>query len=212
MIKLSTLSISFLLLTSAHSQISPNAFILGGNFNYASVHYEYFQQDVTSHHLNMSVFAGKTIKQNTVIGIYLAGQPTSKVFVSPPSYAKSKGFEVGPFLRRYKNLSKDLNLFADIEVSYSYFKTAYEESADDFDHTTQSYKLSASPGISYKILKKVHVQAKVPDIFRIRYSRDKRVYELPNPDDYSTSIFEVNSSLTNIVSLGSIVLGFYFEL
>ena len=215
--KFYTLSFSLFLFISSFAQVSKKSLLLGGNINYSRMELVELPEISEQKWFNFSVFAGKAIKENTVLGINLNVTPLNKssyYSFTDTVTMRSKGFNAGPFLRRYKPLSKDLYLFVDLEANFGLYTSDIDNwpGNDDRKIKTWTSGLTVAPGISYKILKKLHAQAKIPDIFHIQYQEIKTNYKDAGIQDQTTEAFDLSSRLSNLVSLGSIVIGFYFEL
>ena len=217
MIKTFTL-ISFLAIAIvSEAQIPKKAVILGGNISYAEIGRSGLPRDENQKWFNISAFTGIAIRPNTIIGINANVTPLNRVHyytATDTAIMRGKGFSAGPFIRQYKSITRDLNLFIDLETSAGVQTSEMENSpgTGDWKSTAWNVGITAAPGISYRLFKQFHIQAKIPEILSIQYQRVNTDHDDPLITDQTIKAFDFSTRLSDLVSLGSVVIGFYFEL
>ena len=190
------LSCSFFL----HAQITKGAILLGGQIYYSATTYDYpFQKESKNNSANFNISAGKAFKENTVFGINFTYNPSS---VS--NYYNGNGlidatvrsYNFGVFYRQYKKLAKDLYFFAEFSVAYVTAKQIEKDTAGTTLETVMQSggKLGLTPGISYKIWNKLHLEILIPNIADVQ---DIKTSDQTHAYSSAQHQFLFNTSLNN---------------
>lgn len=206
----------FTLITSA--QIKKGSILLGGQIFYGDSRTDYkaplLDQKSKSAHFNIS--AGSALKENSVLGLLVAYSHTDFDHnYNGNSYTNIKsdryGFDV--FYRRYKKLVKDFYFFGELGAGYFGFnETDTETPTNNKTKYSQSgAELYLTPGISYRIYKKLQVELLVPQIAGMNYSVLKRTSPSNSSNDSKEKQFGVTTNL-NASPLSNLGLGFRFVL
>ncbi len=210
---LSALIFSFNLTTS--SQIKKSSLLLGGQISYSDIKTEYktAQPDQKNKYADFNISAGTALKENVVLGLSLGfGHTNLDYSYNGVSYINSKSdrYSFTVFYRQYKKLAKDFYFFGELGAGYigsnqtdtdipSNIKTKY---------TRSGVQLYLTPGISYRIYKKLQVELLIPQIGGINYS----VLNTKSPViDSKEDHFGFNTNL-NSSFLSNLALGFRFVL
>jgi hypothetical protein len=119
-------------------------------------------------------------------------------------------YSIGVFNRQYKKLAKDLYFFAESGAAYNNLKEVYTDSYSIKVGTLKQWgaQLNLTPGISYRIYKKLHLEITIPNIVLIQYFKTT---ESPKTANVTTKSFTYYSSL-NGNALSSLGVGFHFIL
>ncbi len=195
---------------TASAQIKKGSIYLGGDIS------AYSQKKDTSSNgpgyknnsIGFNISAGEFVKQNLVVGIY-AGYSHFGYNYNGFVYnrnQKGNNYNAGLFARKYKKLLKDFYFFG--EVGTGYFGSS-ETDIDMPGNVTTKYitnggDLHITPGISYRIYKKLNVELSVPRIFSVQYSVQKETSAGINATD---NRFSLNSNITSSF-LNSLGFGF----
>ena len=178
---LSTIIAIFNLTTSA--QIKKGSLLLGGQVSYADVksNYNTPQSDQKNKSAYFNVSVGTAFKENKVLGVSVSyGHFNSDYNYNGNSYTniKSDRYNFDVFYRQYKKLAKDFYLFGELGGGYfggnqtdtdipSNNKTKYTESGAE---------LYLTPGIAYRIYKKLQVELVIPQIAGTSYFSSKKKF------------------------------------
>lgn len=142
---------------------------------------------------------GYVIKTNNVIGLIAGYAPGSNNGV------KIRGKEIGIFYRGYKPLGNKFYFFGQADAKYAHSGYASGNRPLNFNNEANSVGLSFTPGISYEVLNKMHIELTLPNIFGIGRTESK----ISNNNEISSSSksFSANTSL-NGNTLNNLNLGF----
>ena len=181
MTKCFTLFIHFACLTAiANAQIEKRSTIIGGQVYYydSNIDYSTNQRSEKNRNTVFDVSAGKAFKRNDVFGVNLAYSPASTRNVyNGIEYVNTDvdAYNAGVFYRRYKSLAKDFYFFLESELSYLHSKQVNTDSVGANVYTSKQSGMAfvLTPGISYRIYKKLHLELLIPNIVTIRYTATK---------------------------------------
>jgi hypothetical protein len=204
--KSTTILLAFIAcITFAKAQITKNSVLLGGQIYYQDLKYDYSgitpaNQQVKSATFNVSV--GKAFKENSVFGVNLAYVPvlyTNYYNQGVPVDLDSKQYNIGIFNRQYKRLAKDFYFFAESGIGYSNIKQVYNDSDGVKQGSLKQWgaQLNLTPGISYRIWNKLHLEITIPNVILVQYL---------NTTDKSGSVPALEKSFVFSTSLNSTVL------
>lgn len=210
--KITILFISFFYCSLfASAQITKGSILLGGQINFSHSTLEQpiqgYKQKTNSG--NISLSGGKAIDDNSVIGLNLQfGSSNNYYNQSPSQRQKSTRYGAGIFYRKYKTLAKDFYFFLEGGLNYSYGKSNVKDSSgNELQKTAQSdVQLRLGPGISYKVLKNLHLEISLPQMFSIDYGESKNTEQL---NSYKSNGISFNSNL-NASALQNLAVGFRF--
>jgi hypothetical protein len=207
----------FNLTTSA--QIKKGSILLGGQifFDNQDANYTNTQNKQKNQVANFNISAGTALSENKVLGLsvtysHYINDYVSSGLVNYNSNSDSYNFDV--FYRVYKKLAKDFYFFG--EMGAGYFGSNQTDinvpgNTNKTKYRTSGAELYLTPGIAYRIYKKLHVELVIPQIAGTSYSVQKRNSLPVNLDDYKQNHFRFNTNL-NSSFLNNIGLGFKFVL
>ena len=180
---------------SASAQIKKGSVFLGGNFFYANQTHHGSDARYTS--VGLSPAIGKAIRDNVIAGIDIIyhNQQTTN-FDTSKSTDQSIG--AGLFIRKYMALGKGFYLFGQARAGGSYISVRNKMN-DRPDGKGYSVNLSAYPGISFEVNRKLHLEAGLANLFHLNYSQTS--FTPYNENKYKNSAFSVGTSLSNGTSL-----------
>lgn len=200
--KLHTLSfIAFLFITgAANAQINKGATFLGGDIggSFGSSKHDGAKVD-DWHNVFFSPVFGKAIRQNLILGGDLAfGFSESSVPSNPRT--KTTTYGAGIFLRKYGQLGKSgFSLFVQGRLGGAY--QTNKRLFIDNKFTQTSITLSAYPGISYRVNRRLHLETGFNNLLNFGYSRTKNTFGGSQPSTDISRSFNFNTSLNNLSSL-----------
>lgn len=200
---------------TASAQIKKGSVLLGGQIFYSSsrINYSSFQPAQDVKYFNFNPSAGIALKQNAVVGVYINYARSNQDYnYIGGGYMNTEfsRYGFGVFYRQYKKLVKDLYLFGELGAGYlgsdqtdtqtpGNTKTRYTESGAG---------LYLTPGVSYRIYKKLYVELSVPSVVSTQYA----VLETTAPSYNSKeNKFSFNTNLNSSL-LSNVGLGFRFVL
>ena len=118
------------------------------------------------------------------------------------------------FYREYKKLAKDFYFFSQVDGAFitANQKEHYKIASGDVKASQRGGFISLTPGISYQVFKKIHLELSIPNILGMQYlvtKFDSNVPQVKNSKQVQTIIY---SNLTNNTSLSWLGVGFRFIL
>jgi len=209
--KITILLISFFSFSLlANAQITKGSILLGGqvNFSHTSIKYPPIQDDdQITNAGSISLSGGKAINENSVIGLNLKfGYSNAYFRVIPSQRQKYTSYGAGIFYRKYKTLAKDFYFFLEGGLDYNYSNSNTKDSSGrELQKVTQSgVELNLTPGISYKVLKNLHLEVSLPQMFSIGYAESKTSQQqsVSYKSDVVSVYSNLNSGLLNNLAVG----------
>ena len=197
-------------------QIKKQSFLLGGQGYYVTEknYTTNFKQEFKSGIISLAM--GKAYKENKVIGINFSFSPWRQVDSDSGNDTLnnfSNRFEFGTFYREYRKLAKDLYIFGQLDASFITAKQRDNFSnAGNFTEVKTTYQggsVSLTPGISYQLFKRMHIELSIPNIIRVQYLSAKIRSDDPLIN-LNKNQFLFNSSISNATPLGNLAVGFRF--
>lgn len=198
---------------TASAQIKKGAMLLGGQLSYGDLKRNFnstlADEKVKSGLYNISV--GTALKENFVLGGYVRyghfKLENSNNFYSSTS---EESYGAGVFIRQYKKIRKDFYFFG--ELGGGYFGANGSQTTPSPSVTTKYEQsggnLYLSPGISYRIYKKLQVELAIPQIAAVSFSTQKNTAPASGSKENQ---FQFNTNL-NSSFLSNLGLGFRFVL
>jgi hypothetical protein len=201
-----TLSLFFFLSFIASAQFKKGDILLGGSLNFSnnkSTFTNLSRADNSTYGV-INISAGKAIGQNTVFGANLIySQSHNDNDDGTTDQYHTYGF--GIFYRIYKNLGKDFFLFGQAGAGYNGVSSWYVDSmgsriTSDYSNNVNIY---FTPGISYKITKKLFLELGLPNIFAASYGWEKNNQTTSSRKTTSFSIStSLNGNPLNYLNIG----------
>ncbi|MDE3236727.1 MAG: hypothetical protein KGO81_12285 [Bacteroidota bacterium] len=203
----------------SYAQIKTKSVLLGGQLYYSSdVNSENNQpggQKIQNSTFNISI--GKALKENSIYGVNLTFSPyniNNNYNGININSIKTNQYSFGLFYRRYKSLAKDFYFFTELGAAYISSKQTYNDSVGVTYETSTltGGQFFLTPGLSYKIFKKLQLEIIIPNIIMIQYqytvAKDLRALQ-----EFKHKHFLFNSNLNSAGSgLSLIGVGFHFIL
>jgi len=146
--------------------------------------------------LTIAPVFGKVIKENLVLGIdagisfYNTNQNDAGIKQKQDSYTS------GIFLRQYKSIGKGFYLFLQSRLGYRFEKYDYTTAG----LSTNNYKrhtigLTATPGISYAVGKRLHLETGLGNLFYLTYSHENGIGYYSTAGKYKANTFNAGVDL-----------------
>lgn len=202
---------------SSSGQVKKGSVLLGGQLscNSYKIDRNMPQSDYKRHYGNLSVSAGKAIKDNSVLGLYVGyGTGKEENYSNGFTYfnSRSSNYNAGLFYRRYVKLARDFYFFGEAGGGYSGDdRTDTEVLSGNKTKTNEvGGELFITPGISYRVYRKLQIELQIPRIASLQYTSSKTTAPTP-ADSYKEEAFNFNTSLSNSL-LSSVGVGFRFVL
>jgi hypothetical protein len=164
-------------MVKTRAQISKGAIWLGGSIGYSTSKGNYQTvPDLKTNNLNINPAIGKVVKDNLVVGINFIYNRSNTENSGYTVENKGRNYGGGIFVRRYIPVASRLYLFGDASAS---FQTTNEKSVtNDYNSpaiikTTTKGSISSlgvSPGVSFAINRKIHIESSLNNLFIISYN------------------------------------------
>ena len=198
---------------TASAQIKKGSVLLGGQLSFtdSKTAFNTPQPDQKYNSGSYNISAGTALKQNSVLGLY-TGYSHYRFNNGNNFYNKisEDRYNFGVFFRQYKKLAKDFYFFG--ELGTGYIGSNRTESTISPNVTTKYAQSGANiyltPGISYRIYKKLQVELLVPQIAGVSFSVLKTTTQSNSSRE---NLFSFNTNLNSSL-LSNLGLGFRFVL
>lgn len=189
------------------AQVTKGSVLLGGDIGFTSNKVEIENASI-SYTNKMSSFTatpvfGKAIKDNLVVGIF-AGATRSKSDQVNYGYDKSKGYNGGLFIRKYRSIgTSKFYLFLQGSAGGYYTESeSYSRGSNNYSSLkTMRYNLNVYPGLSFAVSKKFHLETGFSNLLYAEYSHENRY-------DGSQRINDAFALGTSLNNLSNFYLGF----
>jgi hypothetical protein len=197
-----------------NAQIKKHSILLGGQLFYYNEKnkIDHFNQKAESGSIGISL--GKALRENFVAGINLNYSPlklTNFFSGSDTVTTTYNRVDIGAFFREYKKLANDFNFFAQVEGAFirANQKDNYTASGD-VRATQRGGFISLTPGISYRVFKKVQLELTIPNILSAQYLVTK--FDSQNPQIKSSKREQIlfYSNLNTNTPINWLGVGFRF--
>jgi len=188
--------------TAVDAQIKKGSLLLGGQLGVTSLSTKSVNSgDQKNSYVNITVSAGKTIRENLLLGVSLLYSYNS-TGANLPYTQQQNGYGAGVFVRKYKTLGKGFYLFGQGSVNGQYNTGRYRNyyNVPNYDNDTKGYDLAASfyPGVSYAISHHFQIETGFSNLIYIDYNHSKMTaFSGSFPSPSTTSSFTAGSSLSN---------------
>ncbi len=193
-------------------QIKKSSILLGGQVSYSNstTDNSTSQSDNESKSGFFNLSIGKAFKENAIYGSNISYSPYSSknIYTSSTSTdLKYSRYTLGFFYRNYSNLAKDFYFFTEAGISYLTSKQT-NTNVSGVEVSTEKQnggRFYLTPGLSYKIFKKLQLEIIIPNIAAIQYTNSSSKSEANESKQKS---FSINSSL-NSSGINSLGVGFH---
>ncbi len=208
-------AIAFFCFTTT-AQIRKGALLVGGQLSYLDnkVDWTGSQSDQKIKRTVIGISVGTAIKENKIIGFY--GQYSrvrDRNNYYPGSLYNTDGnaYNAGLFYRQYKKLARDFYFFGELGAGYVGSDNTDTEIATNSKTNSRKSggELYLTPGLSYRVYKKLQLELLIPRIASLEYSVTKNT--TPTNTNSKETGFWFNSSLSANL-LNSVGIGFRFVL
>ena len=210
------IALSFLIIgisSITYGQIKKGSILLGGGVFYfdSKIANSTNQRDQKNSSATFNISVGKAFKGNSLYGLNLSYSPSTYDYAyNGSTYVnrKLKFYSIGGYYRLYKSLAKDFYFFSELGAAYN-FSHQIDTDTLGIKQGTENQtggQLNFTPGISYKIFKRINLEITIPNIVYVQYSVSKT--ETTTPSQHSKeNRFSVNSNL-NSTPLNYLGIGF----
>ena len=162
---------SMLAINSASAQIAKGSVMLGGNVGFNTSKNEAFGTTVRKENsFYISPAVGVAIKENLFVGGDLAYRSNTQEN-NGAGKTTNNGFGIGAFVRQYKNLGKSgFYLFGQgrLGADITHVKSGSTTTNNGF-----AIGLGLTPGISYAVNSKLHLETSLANLFSVGYNSSK---------------------------------------
>lgn len=147
------------------------------------------------------------------MGLYVGyGHAKSDNYYNGSYYANTKQdrYNLGVFFRNYKKLAKDFYFFGELGAGYNGSKQTDVNLPGNSQvrYTQAGAELYLTPGISYRVFKKLQLELVIPQIAGLQYGVTKMTSQTSNSKQDQ---FQFNTNLNSSL-LSNLGLGFRFVL
>ena len=217
--KISIILGSFLFFTIANGQIEEGTLLVGGQLSGSSSDAKYinatggsFYPETSSKSIGGGVSISKAFKKNDVYGVYLGYSNLKETgnYVNGLYQLKFNFYGAGVFRRKYYKLFSSLSFFNQIGVDFYFNKTYLTDSIGSPNIPNGfSGDLFFTPGVAYRIYKKVDLELLIPSLIGLSYSNNNSfgLYETYNSVTQNNSLeLKTNLSFASLAAGIRIIL------
>jgi hypothetical protein len=208
-------AILFSVVLVSNAQINKGKYLLGGSLNMSDLKDNQPTVSSKSNSFNANIQFGKTIKENTIVGIIVSYGSSNYYY--PGSFSdtsKSVQYTAGIFYRTYKKLASKFYFFGEVNGVYIHSKNSAHFNQTEWKTVSNGGLIDFVPGISYEVCRNMHLELLMPNIISVSYSNIK-IYEkvgasppVGEPNGHS---FSFNTNLNSNL-LSNFGVGFKFFL
>jgi hypothetical protein len=195
------------------AQIKKGSTLLGGQLNYfhEKNKIDDYLEKTESGAIGLSV--GRAYKENAIVGFSISFFPikmSNTINFSDTINSTFKQLGVGVYFREYKKIAKDFYFFGQAEGSFLTANQTQEFTiaAGNIKSTRNQISITVTPGISYRIFRKLYTEISIPNIMGIQYSVTRSNSQVPQLKSYRSNQFGVYSNLNSNTALGFLGVGF----
>jgi hypothetical protein len=207
--------ISISLHSIAKSQISKGSVLLGGGVNISNSRYENantpLQNKTHENHTTINPVVGIAVKENLILGVSLGygrSENTTNSDPTNPSIDRYTSYSGGIFLRKYLLLGKNFYLFGQGDLGYTDYNQKSSSLSNSFNQNGWRTALGFSPGISYALNKRFHLETSFSNLLNLSYEKYRSdVYSGSNQSGRIRRSFGFNSNSSPFSNLN---IGFRF--
>jgi hypothetical protein len=208
----------FSLAASTQAQINKGSVWLGGNIGYSeSDNKTQAMGNTNIKTISFKPAAGKAIKENLIAGVTFSYSKTTNKTDGGVLYARKqteRNIGGGVFLRQYVPVVSRLYIFGQADAGYNKLKTTVDETNNLNVPATKritntkgwSAGISLTPGVSYAINNKLHLETGFNSLFSAVYGKSKTTSD--NPDYRGNS--KLFSAGINLENASTFYIGFRF--
>jgi hypothetical protein len=221
MLKITTLFIATIFAVKANAQIKKGTLLLGGQIGANSSKLNIVNtsslplgpQTIDYKSALLGVNIGTAFKENKIMGLnfnVLSQKEKTSYPVYDTTNTKVNIYQIGVFYRQYKKLGKDFYFYgqADLGATFGKGTRVYNFSAYDYTTKQTGAFLAVSTGVSYAVLKKLHVELTLPNLLNLQFDNFKETNTYPNTRTAESKQFSFNTILTSNNVIGNIGIGF----
>jgi hypothetical protein len=206
--------VSFIFITSAFSQITKGSLLIGGDLSASSYKQESGPNENKNNGITFSPLIAKAVKDNLFIGglLRIGYSKNESKNNSASATMKGNNYGAGIFARKYKNFKTNFYGFLQGNLEYGTGTTESKQANNSINENKSTrIGINLSPGLSYKISEKLHIEAGLREIAAVSYQKEinKDINQFTTNRSESNSI-SLSTSLNNFNS--SLFFGFRFLL
>jgi hypothetical protein len=197
------------------AQIKKGSVLLGGQISayHSKTHPSVIQSEQELNTVNFNISVGKAIKDNAVLGVYgtYAHAKSDNFYNGNSNYnSKLDIYKLGVFYRNYKKLAKDFYFFGELGTGYMGSKQIDNnvQGNNPIRYTSTGAELYLTPGIAYRVFKKLQLELVIPQIAGMQYEVRKTTAQ---GSVFKQDMFQFNTNLNSSL-LNNLGLGFRFVL
>lgn len=190
---------SAMLHSVSFTQVSKSSLLLGGDLSI------FIQEQKTSsgtanknNGFSFSPLIGVATRQDIIQGGYLQIGSSKSTNNFSTAKTKTNNTGVGYFIRKYSSIKKIFSGFIQGNAGVGYSTSSFEIQTTKNKSKQTTIGINVSPGLSYKVSQKLHLEAGLKNITSISYQVTKNLIDNPGINDVlrSTQI-SISSSLNN---------------
>ena len=199
----------------ANAQISKGSVLLGGGVNINNSRYENantpLQNKTHENHTTINPVVGIAVKENLILGVSLGygrSENTTNSDPTNPSIDRYTSYSGGIFLRKYLLLGKNFYLFGQGDLGYTDYNQKSSSLSNSFNQNGWRTVLGFSPGISYALNKRFHLETSFSNLLNLSYEKYRTdLYSSGNQSSRVKRTFSFNS---NASPFSNFNIGFRF--
>lgn len=193
------------------AQIKKGSLFLGGNISFLSVKNDIdLPQPLLQKQKSISIqpLAGKAIRDNTIIGIYISFGYAQSDNINNSLASKTNQYAGALFLRKYKSLLAGFSLFGETDLRFLHEGRTYYRSNQTDNTKGPTIGVSFYPGLSYAVNKKLQLETAFGRLFDISYTHENRLVKGSDGRTNAKSTINFFNVQTILNNISNFTLGF----
>ena len=189
----------------ANGQVNKGAILIGGQVSSVDFKSSDSSSKSNNPYSNVSISLAKSFDLNSLYGVSLGYAPysTTREMNNGSSTYISRSYSASIFYRKYQKLLNTLYLFNETGIQFNYVQTKYSYNTinlfGEAPYTGNGYtgSLNYSPGIAYRIFKRMDLELTLPNLASLSYSTSKNLgSNVGSVGNSKNSSFTFNTNLS----------------
>ena len=181
------------------AQINKGSILLGGGIGFNNNKVK--DTDKKDHSVSIAPSVGIAVKQNIIVGLNFSYYHSkNEIGTYTPVSNSSSGLAV--FARKYMPLGKRFYAFGETAIYYLNSKYIYTNPTNKSEQKSWTTGINIYPGLSYAVTKRFHLEAGLPQLANLGYSKTKNITNGTTTEENTQLGFHLSASSFSALNFG----------